>query len=116
MCRRRAKNPLMDTETAARCLAELGNPHRLEAFRLLIRAGREGIPVGDIQKHLDIPKSTLSHHISHLVWAGLARQEREGRVLRCIANYELADQLVAYLCSECCTGLDVVRTCEGERA
>ena len=97
----------MDIETASKCLSELGNPHRLEAFRLLIKAGPDGVTVGDIQRHLNIPKSTLSHHISHLVWAGLACQEREGRVLRCTANFELADALVAYLCAECCTGLNV---------
>jgi ArsR family transcriptional regulator, arsenate/arsenite/antimonite-responsive transcriptional repressor len=99
----------MDIETASKCLSELGNPHRLEAFRLLIKAGPEGVTVGDIQKHLNIPKSTLSHHISHLVWAGLAKQEREGRVLRCTANFALADALVSYLCAECCSGLDVVQ-------
>lgn len=106
----------MDIETASKCLCELGNPHRLKAFRLLIKAGPDGVSVGEIQKHLNIPKSTLSHHISHLVWAGLAKQERQGRVLRCTANFELADQLVTFLGAECCSGLDVVPLEEKEGA
>lgn len=97
----------MDIELAAKQLSELGNPYRLEAFRLLVRAGRDGVRVGEIQQHLDIPKSTLSHHISHLVWAGLVSQEREGRSLRCRANFEAMDGLISFLADECCSGLSV---------
>lgn len=98
----------MDIETAANCLCELGNPHRLEAFRLLVRAGHEGLSVGAIQQHLNIPKSTLSHHISHLVFADLVRQRREGRTLICVANFELAETLVAFLGEQCCEGVSEV--------
>ncbi len=62
------------TETAA-CLAELGNEKRLSAFRYLIKKGKAGAPVGEIQKELGIPASTLSHHIAHLVKVGLLEQE-----------------------------------------
>lgn len=96
----------MELADAALCLEKLGNPTRLEIVRLLVRAGHEGMPVGDIQKHVGIPASTLSHHISHLVSAGLIWQEREGRVLRCQPNFGLLNALVSLLLAECCSGVE----------
>jgi DNA-binding transcriptional ArsR family regulator len=93
---------VMELNHAARCLEKLGNPTRLEVFRLLVKAGNEGLPVGEIQDHLGVPASTLSHHLAHLVNAGLVLQEREGRVLRCRPNFPLMDDLVGFLTSECC--------------
>ncbi|MCF3631169.1 helix-turn-helix domain-containing protein [Alphaproteobacteria bacterium LMO-S08] len=104
----------MDTELAARQLAELGNPHRLLAFRLLVKAGEDGLAVGDIQEHLQIPGSTLSHHVSRLVWAGLVDQSREGRTLRCRANFAAMHGLIGFLADECCTG--VTTTCTAPSA
>ncbi len=98
----------MDIVHAARCLEKLGHPTRLEVIRLLVRAGPEGLPVGDVRKHLGIPASTLSHHILHLTSAGLVRQQREGRVLRCTPNYQLMEMLVGMLTEECCAGVDPV--------
>ena len=94
----------MELEDAADCLEKLGNPTRLQVFRLLVRAGHDGLPVGQIQEHLGVPGSTLSHHLSHLVHAGLIRQTREGRVLRCRPNFELMDQVIAFLfaCTQTC--------------
>jgi DNA-binding transcriptional ArsR family regulator len=92
----------MDLERLATCLEKLGNPRRLEIFRLLVRAGPEGLPVGRIQAHLGVPASTLSHHLMHLTSAGLVHQAREGRVLRCRANFALMDDVVASLTAECC--------------
>ncbi len=97
----------MDLDTAAFCLEKLGSPARLEIFRLLVRAGDRGLPVGDIQEHLGIPASTLSHHIAQLSRAGLLRQEREGRVLRCSPNWDLMDDLIAFLTAECCVLAEV---------
>lgn len=101
----------MDTDLAARQLAELGNPHRLAAYRLLVKAGDGGLAVGDIQAHLDIPASTLSHHLSRLIWASLVSQEREGRTLRCRANFAAMRALVGFLADECCTGVTATTTC-----
>ena len=95
----------MNLNQAARCLEKLGNPTRLEIYRLLVRAGPEGLPVGALQEHLEIPASTLSHHVSHLVNAGLVHQAREGRVLRCTPNFKLMDELVGFLTEQCCQGL-----------
>ena len=96
----------MNVENASKCFAELGNPHRLEAFRLLVRAGPDGLTVGEIQQHLGIPKSTLSHHISHMVWAGIVTQTREGRTLRCRIDYERVRGLLDFLMEDCCAGLE----------
>lgn len=97
--------PVPDIDTAARQLAELGNPHRLRAFRLLVKAGRGGLAVGEICRHLGIPKSTLSHHISHLLWAGLIEQERRGRTLICRVRYADLDGLLDFLIDDCCGGI-----------
>ena len=95
----------MRIEKAAKCLAELGNPSRLSAFRLLVQAGPDGLPVKDIQAHLGIPQSTLSHHIAHLVSAGLVRQTREGRVLRCRVEYERIREVLSFMLEDCCSGI-----------
>ena len=100
----------MDLNHAARCLEKLGNPTRLEIFRLLVRAGEQGLAVGDLQAHLGIPASTLSHHVAQLVNVGLVSQEREGRVLRCQPNWTLMGTLVAYLTEECCRGVGEVES------
>lgn len=95
----------MDLADLAACLEKLGHPTRLAAFRLLVRAGRGGLPVGALQRHLGIPASTLSHHLSHLMAAGLVRQTREGRTLLCTADYDRMDSVVEALTAECCAGV-----------
>ena len=95
----------MELTHAARCLEKLGNSTRLEIFRLLVRAGDPGLAVGELQAHLEIPASTLSHHVAQLVTVGLVEQERQGRVLRCRPNFALMDALTAYLTEECCRGV-----------
>lgn len=97
---------MMETDEAATALAKLGHPVRLRIVQYLVQAGREGLSVGDIQTLLDIPASTLSHHISHLVGGGLIQQERQSRVLRCFANYDKLSDLVALLTDKCCLGID----------
>ncbi|MCD7032356.1 metalloregulator ArsR/SmtB family transcription factor, partial [Escherichia coli] len=77
----------MDLNTAANALRELGHPTRLSIYRELVRAGHEGLPVGELQKHLEIPASTLSHHLSALISAGLISQERQSRTLFCRPCY-----------------------------
>lgn len=101
----------MELEEAARRCQELGNVTRLSIFRLLVRAGKEGLPVGEIQKYLDIPGSTLSHHINRLVQVGLVYQRRESRVLYCEPQFDAIRELAEYLISECCSlqKIDTVR-------
>ena len=95
----------MNDEQLAKTLAELGNITRLRIFKFLVKAGHDGLPVGDIQEHLQIPGSTLSHHLTRLASANLIRQEREGRTLNCIANYEILDTVLTEMKSQCCVGV-----------
>lgn len=94
----------MNHDDVALCLAELGNPHRLSIFRYLVKAGKEGAIVGEIQSALQIPGSTLNHHLTKMVHAGLIKQEKNGRMIRCIPIYERLDMIIAFLQSECCMG------------
>ncbi len=98
----------MDVEVAAKCLTELGNPARLRAYRLLVRAGSAGLTVGEIQQHLESPASTLSHHIAHLLSANLITQTREGRSMRCRVQFKTMDTLLDFLTTECCVGVSAI--------
>lgn len=95
----------MDSIELADSLERLGHPTRLDIFRLLVRAGDAGLPVGALQTHLGVPGSTLSHHLSLLVAGDLVTQTREGRVLRCTANYDRMNGIVRALTEECCAGV-----------
>jgi len=92
----------MKLEKAASQLEALGNPTRLQLYRTLVRAGDDGLPVGSIQERLDIPGSTLSHHIRRLVETGLVTQERQATTLICRAHYPGMNALIGYLADECC--------------
>lgn len=92
----------MDVETVASALKELGHPTRLGVYKRLVRAGEKGLPVGELQKELEVPSSTLSHHITALVSVGLVKQVREGRVLYCTAQYEVLNEILEFLKEECC--------------
>ena len=96
----------MELTDAAAALESLGNETRLNLFRTLVRAGPKGLAVGELREHLEIPGSTLSHHISHLISAGLLAQAREGRVLRCTARFDTMQGLMDYLTAECCADMD----------
>ncbi len=94
----------MNDEQLAKCLAELGNITRLRIFKLLIKAGEKGLPVGTVQKSLDIPASTLSHHLSKLASKNLIHKNRVGTTQNCIANYDILDIVVSELKEQCCLG------------
>lgn len=94
----------MTHDEAARSLAELGNSSRLAIFRYLVKAGHEGVPVGDIQRSLAIPGSTLSHHLTKMVHADLIIQDKQGRSICCKPNFPHLENLMAYLQEECCQG------------
>jgi ArsR family transcriptional regulator, arsenate/arsenite/antimonite-responsive transcriptional repressor len=92
----------MNIETAAPQLEALGNRTRLTLYRTLVRAGEDGLPVGRLQLKLEIPPSTLSHHLRKLVDVGLVSQERQATTLICRANYSAMTGLIGYLADECC--------------
>lgn len=93
----------MKLETAAKQLEALGNPTRLAIYRNLVHAGPQGSSVGEIKAELDIPGSTLSHHIAKLLNAGLLSQQRESRSLVCRVDNENMDELMEFLVQNCCT-------------
>jgi ArsR family transcriptional regulator len=105
--RPRAPKPLTEPQ-AADGFAALGNRARLRLLRLLVRAGMKGLNVSDIGRILDMPASTLAHHLSTLVRAGLVVQERRGREVICKANYAVLKGAAAYLTEQCCAGVDLV--------
>ena len=92
----------MDIDQAAKALKELGHPTRLAIYKRLVKAGNDGIAVGVVQDELDIPGSTLSHHLTSLASANLIIQRREGRTLFCIAQYEQLAAVMLFLQEECC--------------
>ncbi|MDZ7789043.1 MAG: metalloregulator ArsR/SmtB family transcription factor [Xanthomonadales bacterium] len=96
----------MDHEEAADTLAELGNVHRLAIFRYLVKAGHQGASVGEIQRALDIPHSTLSHHLARMAHVDLITQRRQGRTLYSLPNYAKLYAVMSYLDEECCAGHD----------
>jgi ArsR family transcriptional regulator, arsenate/arsenite/antimonite-responsive transcriptional repressor len=81
----------------------LGTEARLQIVRLLLSAHPEGLIVGDIQEELEIPNSTLSHHLEKLKTEGLVNVQRESTFLRYTANTEGLQELLRFLYAECCT-------------
>ncbi len=100
-----AKTHAIAEERAAQGLAALGNRYRLRLFKILVRAGHEGMNISDLQRLLDMPASTLAHHLSMLARADLVQQQRHGREVMCTANYQVVNALVAYLKDQCCSGV-----------
>ncbi|PWK60027.1 ArsR/SmtB family transcription factor [Roseicyclus mahoneyensis] len=93
------------TTPHSRALAALGHDARLAIFRLLVRAGPDGLRVGDIGEHLSLAPSTLAHHLSTLVDAGLVLQDRQGREVFNSVDVPAMRALVGFLTSECCSGV-----------
>lgn len=81
----------------------MGTEARLRIMQLLLTAHPEGLVVGDIQGELDIPNSTLSHHLEKLKTEGLVEVQREGTFLRYTANTGALQELLQFLYAECCT-------------
>ncbi len=92
----------MNIDSVALALKELGHSVRLSIYKRLVSAGTQGLSVGELQKDIEIPASTLSHHIAGLVSVGLIQQKREGRILRCTAQYDVLNRIIAFLVEECC--------------
>ena len=89
-------------EEAAQGFAACGSEPRLTVLRLLVRAGGEGLTVGEIQERTAIPASTLAHHLGFLAAGGLVEQERRGRTVINRAAYRRLEALAAFLLEACC--------------
>lgn len=87
----------------------IGNEQRLRIMQFLLTAHPEGLVVGEIQEELDIPNSTLSHHLDKLKTEGLVNIERQGTFLRYTANTEALQEILQFLYAECCTRNQAVK-------
>jgi ArsR family transcriptional regulator, arsenate/arsenite/antimonite-responsive transcriptional repressor len=80
----------------------LGHPARLAVLRYVVQGGPDGTPAGEIQSKLDIPASTLSHHLDKLTSAGLLRARREGTFIYYAPALVALKALTNYLWEDCC--------------
>ena len=94
----------MDVRRASRAFNALSQETRLKAFRLLVRAGTEGMAAGEIARILAVPHNTLSSHLAILVNAGLALSRREGRWVIYRIDLEGTRDLLSFLVEDCCQG------------
>ncbi len=92
-----------DVPRYADMLSAMGTEPRLRIMRLLLSAHPDGLVVGDIGTELDIPNSTLSHHLEKLKNEDLVKVRREGTFLRYSANAAALQELLSFLYAECCT-------------
>ena len=83
-------------------LAALGHPVRLAILRFVVQGGEGGIPAGEIQSHVDLPASTLSHHLKRLVDAGMLTSRPEGTFHYYAADYKTLRALTDYVWEDCC--------------
>lgn len=89
-------------ERHAEQLSALGHPVRLKILRFVVQAGPEGAAAGDIQGHVDLPASTLSHHLKRLVDAGMLTSRSQGTYHYYDAAYAALRGLTEYLWEDCC--------------
>src|SRR5436305_9294038 len=94
----------MESEIAIEALSALAHRGRLEVFRLLVRAGSEGVPAGEVARALDTPANTMSTHLAILTRAGLIRSRRESRSIIYSADYPQITALLGFLMEHCCQG------------
>jgi DNA-binding transcriptional ArsR family regulator len=95
-----------NTEQVARyadMFSAMGTEARLRIMQLLLSAHPEGLVVGEIQEELEIPNSTLSHHLDKLRNEGLVKVARESTFLRYTANTGALQEVLQFLYAECCT-------------
>jgi len=100
----------METTTAVTALSALAHPGRLEVFRLLVRAGPEGMAAGDIARATGSLANTLSSNLGILATAGLVTSRRDGRSIIYAAGYERMGDLLAFLVEDCCCGRSEICT------
>jgi DNA-binding transcriptional ArsR family regulator len=94
----------MNRNRAVKSLAALAQDTRLDAFRLLVQAGPDGLAAGDLAARLDISPPALSFHLRGLAHAGLVRSRQDGRFIYYSADYDAMQLLVGFLTENCCGG------------
>jgi DNA-binding transcriptional ArsR family regulator len=91
--------------SSAQRFAALGHEHRLELFQALVKAGDDGLTVGELQAQLGRPASTLAFHLRELVNAGLVSQEKEGRSVHCRVDFNVLNEVLQFVKQDCCKGV-----------
>ena len=94
----------MEIKAAVTALSALAQETRLAAYRILVAAGEEGLPAGEIATRLGVPPATLSFHLKELAHAGLVTSRNEGRFVIYAADYAAMTGLIGFLSEECCAG------------
>jgi ArsR family transcriptional regulator, arsenate/arsenite/antimonite-responsive transcriptional repressor len=94
----------MENTDAIAALAALAQDNRLDVFRLLVKAGPEGMPAGEIATALDLAPNTLTFHFDRLRGAGLVTVRRDGRSMIYAARFDTMNALLAFLTENCCQG------------
>jgi DNA-binding transcriptional ArsR family regulator len=94
----------MEKELALKIFESLSSGVRLDVYRLLVKAGPQGLVAGDLGAQLAVPPTNLSFHLKALTHAQLVSVVQEGRFQRYRANMALMHDLIAYLTAECCAG------------
>lgn len=94
----------MDMIKATDAFSALSQISRMEAFRLLVKTGEEGVMAGDIARALDIRQNTMSANLAVLLHAGLVRRERQGRTIRYFADFDAMRGLLGFMLEDCCGG------------
>jgi ArsR family transcriptional regulator len=105
----------MEISTAVAALAALAQDNRLDVYRLLVQAGPNGLPAGQIATNLGLAPNTLSFHFDRLRQAGLVTVKRNGRSMIYAARYDTMNALIGFLTESCCGGpsnLCVAVTCD----
>jgi ArsR family transcriptional regulator, arsenate/arsenite/antimonite-responsive transcriptional repressor len=92
----------MKKSAAIAALSALAQDTRLDAYRLLVQAGPDGLPAGELGQRLGLPPPTLSFHLAQLKHAGLVTHHRQSRSIIYRANYAAMNHLLAYLTENCC--------------
>jgi DNA-binding transcriptional ArsR family regulator len=90
---------------AVDALGALAHDTRLAVFRMLVKAGPDGMIAGAIAAQCGVPPSTMSHHLATLEHAGLVQSERESRLIRYRADYAAMRRLLTFLMQDCCQGM-----------
>lgn len=109
MLTEQSKKPTERVAKYADMFSAMGIEPRLRIMQLLLSAHPGGLVVGEIQEELDIPNSTLSHHLDKLRNEELVRVRRESTFLRYTANTKALQELLQFLYAECCTRNQAVR-------
>ncbi|HEV2513816.1 MAG TPA: metalloregulator ArsR/SmtB family transcription factor [Devosia sp.] len=94
----------MESTDAMDVLVALGQPTRLDAFRLIMRHEPEGLPAGEVARLLEVPQNTMSTHLAVLSRAGLISSERHSRSIIYRAELERVREIASFLVSDCCGG------------